>query len=72
MGRRLVTGMYRNAFKHERSIQYERAYRLCNAEFIRDQKEKRGPFKRITEWWKAMYPKRLPGKYRPRMAKDHS
>jgi hypothetical protein len=74
MSRRLVTGMYRNVdFRIGKrgpadAIQYERTYRLCTAEFIRDQKEKKGAFKQITEWWSMMYPKKKPGVYRPRMS----
>jgi hypothetical protein len=78
MGRRLVTGMYRNVdFSVGKrgpgdAIEYERSYRLCTAEFIRDQKEKRGAFKQITHWWRMMYPKKMPGAYKPRMARTQS
>jgi len=74
MSRRLVTGMYRNVdFRVGKrgaadAIVYERTYRLCSAEFIRAQKEKKGAFKHTTEWWSMMYPKKLPGAYSPRMA----
>lgn len=76
MGRKRVTGMYRNVdFRVGRrgaadAIIYERTFRLSNAEFIRHEKEKKGPFKRVTDWWSMRYPKNLPGEYTPRMARQ--
>jgi len=73
--RKLVTGMYRNVdFRVGKrgpadAIVYERTFRLSNAEFIRAEKRKRGPFRRVTEWWSMMHPKRMPGAYKPRMAR---
>jgi hypothetical protein len=63
MGRMRPTGMYRNAFKHERSLQYERSYRAATAEFERDLKPKRAPYRRKTVWFEQMYPKAMPAPY---------
>jgi hypothetical protein len=68
MDRKRVTGMYRNVNFAKNGIEYERAYRSSNAEFIRLEKEVRRPYKRRTEWWETRYPKKMPGAYRPRMS----
>lgn len=36
MGRMRATGLYRGVFKSDRSIEFERHYRLATAEFERD------------------------------------
>lgn len=52
MGRRLPTRMYRRGFAG-RSVQYERSYRLAQAEMIKGMKPRRGPYRRVTTlpWW---------------------
>lgn len=66
MGRKRVTGMYRNAFRVERSLEYERHYRLAVAEFEKDAKPKKGPFKRETLFWQGYEKyKPKPGTYIP-------
>ena len=75
MGRMRATGMYRNVdFRVGKrgagdAIVYERTYRLCTAEFERELKPKRAPYQRKTEWFRQMYPKKMPGEYSPRMSK---
>jgi hypothetical protein len=69
MGHHLPTGMYRNAFRHERSIEYERHYRLTTMETMRWLMPRVGPYKRETKWFKQMYPKAMPSRYRPRMSR---
>lgn len=71
MGRKIPSGMYRNAFLREKSPEYERHYRLATMEMLRWLRPKRKPYKRQTEWFEQMYPKVKPGRYCPRMARDH-
>ena len=69
MGRQIPTGMYRNVFKHERSPEYERHYRLATMEMQRVFKALPRPYRPKTEWFRLMYPKAMPARYRPRMSR---
>lgn len=60
--------MYRNAFKHERSPEYERHYRLAAMEMQRVFKAKQRPYRPKTEWFEQMYPKVKRGRYRRQMS----
>jgi hypothetical protein len=74
MGRMRTTGIYRNVDFSKRepsdAIVYERTYRLCTAEFERELKPKRSSYQRKTEWFRQKYPKKMPGKYSPRMSRS--
>ncbi len=61
MGRRRPIRMYRNLPKEEKSLEYDRAYRLATAEIFAGLKEKRGRYRRETRFWQGYY-KAKPGK----------
>ena len=66
MGRRRLIGMYRNAFKLDRSLTFERHYRLAVAKIEKDFKPKKGVFRRETLFWQGYEKyKPKPGAYTP-------
>jgi hypothetical protein len=61
--------MYRNAFKRERSLEYERHYRLATMEMQRVFKSMPRPYVPRTDWFRQMYPKPMPSSFKPRMTR---